>query len=481
MKNFTVQLLFLSVLFLVSQAKVRSRYADKFKGGLQNKISLIKRDLPPNKLKLGKRQRYKREVIDDKSKERDEFKVEIKFLDKWNPLMSDSESSASRLFRGNVLDAILEQLNGDTRFLNSHVLGLKDSSDGILAQIGFRFRKSELNPISHVKFIVSQGHLSSLKVDKKYFKVLGNNGQIQIPSHNTILAQMAPQTHAQSSDVPQNVFPPQGQSTIPDQNPIQDSSQYIPQTQSQNQPPTRFQKQPPTQSLTYSQDKTQTHTQQQLPTQTNAKSVPRIQIQSLIYPQHNELHPETRNYKKSQSQSKIKAETKPSSAVPHYHSKEKVDAHETSASTVSNNLSIALGNKAQTSSLSPLNKKEENIFIKMNQNWYPFLSNHDSLEYKMLTGNLEKGLKAMTAGDKNIDKIKVKNLIKAEQGLTKVQISVRFLAKYGDPAKTLKAIVNTGDVAGIPVDKNFFDHEMKDDGKSFLSKATASAAKKGNS
>lgn len=50
---------------------------------------------------------------------------------------------------------------------------------------------------------------------------------------------------------------------------------------------------------------------------------------------------------------------------------------------------------------------------------------------------------------------------KVEQGLTKVQISVRFLAKYGDPAKTLKAIVNTGDVAGIPVDKNFFDHEMK--------------------
>ena len=142
----------------------------------------------------------------------------------------------------------------------------------------------------------------------------------------------------------------------------QDSSQYIPQTQSQNQPPTRFQKQPPTQSLTYSQDKTQTHTQQQLPTQTNAKSVPRIQIQSLIYPQHNELHPETRNYKKSQSQSKIKAETKPSSAVPHYHSKEKVDAHETSASTVSNNLSIALGNKAQTSSLSR-KSNYQNIYL----------------------------------------------------------------------------------------------------------------------
>ena len=27
-------------------------------------------------------------------------------MDKWNPLMSDSESSASRLFRGNVLDAV---------------------------------------------------------------------------------------------------------------------------------------------------------------------------------------------------------------------------------------------------------------------------------------------------------------------------------------------------------------------------------------
>ena len=58
-----------NVLLSILSILARSRYADKFKGGLQNKIALIKRDLPPNKLYLGKRQRYKREVIDDKSKE----------------------------------------------------------------------------------------------------------------------------------------------------------------------------------------------------------------------------------------------------------------------------------------------------------------------------------------------------------------------------------------------------------------------------
>lgn len=132
-------------------------------------------------------------------------------------------------------------------------------------------------------------------------------GQIQIPSHNTVLPQMAPQTQAQSSDLPQNPPPPQGQSTIPDQNPIQDSSQYIAQTQSQNQYPTQTQEQPPT--------------------QTNAEAIPRIQIQSQIYPQ-------------------------PNSAVSQYPSKQKVDAQETLVDNVSKNLSIALGNKAQTSSLS---------------------------------------------------------------------------------------------------------------------------------
>ena len=40
----------------------------------------------------------------------------------------------------------------------------------------------------------------------------------------------------------------------------------------------------------------------------------------------------------------------------------------------------------------PLDDNEENISIKMNQAWFPFLSNHESPQYKMLAGNLEKGV-----------------------------------------------------------------------------------------
>ena len=35
---------------------------------------------------------------------------------------------------------------------------------------------------------------------------------------------------------------------------------------------------------------------------------------------------------------------------------------------------------------------EENVSVKMNQAWFPFLSNHNSPQYKMLAGNLEKGV-----------------------------------------------------------------------------------------
>lgn len=49
---------------------------------------------------------------------------------------------------------------------------------GILAKVGFHFRRSEHNPISHIRFIVSRGHLSSLKVDKHYFKILKISGKV---------------------------------------------------------------------------------------------------------------------------------------------------------------------------------------------------------------------------------------------------------------------------------------------------------------
>lgn len=55
---------------------------------------------------------------------------------------------------------------------NSYWLIFRKASDGILAKVAFQFRKSEHNPLSHVRFIVSHGHISSLKVDENYLKIL---------------------------------------------------------------------------------------------------------------------------------------------------------------------------------------------------------------------------------------------------------------------------------------------------------------------
>ncbi|CAB4014982.1 Hypothetical predicted protein [Paramuricea clavata] len=516
----------------------------------------------------------------------DKFTAEIKFLQKWNPAMSKTDGSAYRLFQGNVLDAVLEQMNADRRFINSRVLDLKKTSDGILAKVGFHFRKGEHNPISHVRFVVSQGHLSSLKVDKHYFKILKTTAKFSneddkgktstqqqlMKPHNPSVPKQEPnqnsaaqQAHSESPSAtisgqiqaqpekqlpntyqtqtqpstgypnqPQNEAAPQAstqastqnkgtsgqnqeQSTIAnaqaqqserpqDQNTAQVTTQQQTQApdQAQNQKSVQGQdnaqvsenqyptNQPQTQYQTEAAAQQQTNTQKgdayQTAAQTNAQLT------------QNTLNPST-NVKGDQTQPNPKpAENAPPVQVPSEQENEKNkestsleqngDAYQTAAQSNAQLTQTATNpstnvNSDQTqpnpkpaenappaqvpseqenqknkeSASLTKNDDEENVAIKMNQAWFPFLSNHDSPQYKMLAGNLEKGLKSVTEDDKNIKDIKVKDLLQADEGHTTVEFRLKFNGAKEGSTQKLRKIVKTGDIAGISVDASFFKIE----------------------
>lgn len=105
-------------------------------------------------------------------------RVEIKFKKKWLEEMSDSQSSQYKLLDGNIVDAITTELIGDTNYLSSAVMTLKSSNEpksNVLADIELQFVSDELDPVKHLRAIVSDGHISGMMVYPDYFVVLGGN------------------------------------------------------------------------------------------------------------------------------------------------------------------------------------------------------------------------------------------------------------------------------------------------------------------
>ncbi|XP_067041556.1 uncharacterized protein [Acropora muricata] len=105
-------------------------------------------------------------------------KVEVKLRKKWLEQMTDSTSSQYRLMDGNIVDAITTELIGDTNYLSSSVMTLKNSPEpnsSVLADIELQFVPGEQDPIRHLRAIVSRGHISGLMVYPDYFLVLGDN------------------------------------------------------------------------------------------------------------------------------------------------------------------------------------------------------------------------------------------------------------------------------------------------------------------
>ncbi|KAJ7379462.1 SPARC- modular calcium-binding protein 2 [Desmophyllum pertusum] len=104
--------------------------------------------------------------------------VEIKFGKKWLEQMSNKISSQYKLMDGNIVDAITTELIGDTNFLSSAVMTLKNSQEpnsSVLADIELQFVSDELDPVKHLRAIVSGGHISGMMVYPDYFVVLGGN------------------------------------------------------------------------------------------------------------------------------------------------------------------------------------------------------------------------------------------------------------------------------------------------------------------
>ncbi|XP_078371715.1 uncharacterized protein LOC144655351 isoform X2 [Oculina patagonica] len=104
--------------------------------------------------------------------------VEIKFRKKWLDQMSNKASSQYKLMDGNIVDAITTELIGDTNYLSSSVTALKNSQEpnsSVLADIELQFVSDELDPIKHLRAIVSNGHISGMMVYPDYFVVLGGD------------------------------------------------------------------------------------------------------------------------------------------------------------------------------------------------------------------------------------------------------------------------------------------------------------------
>lgn len=104
-------------------------------------------------------------------------KVELKFRKKWLDPMSDSKSSQYKLLDGNIVDAITTELIGDTNYLSSAVMTLKNSPEpnsSVLADIELQFVPGEQDPVKHLRAIVSRGHISGMMVYPDYFVVLGD-------------------------------------------------------------------------------------------------------------------------------------------------------------------------------------------------------------------------------------------------------------------------------------------------------------------
>lgn len=104
--------------------------------------------------------------------------VEIKFRKKWLQEMSNKKSSQYKLMDGNIVDAITTELIGDTNYLSSAVMTLKNSQEpnsSVLADIELQFVSDELDPIKHLRAIVSGGHISGMMVYPDYFVVLAGN------------------------------------------------------------------------------------------------------------------------------------------------------------------------------------------------------------------------------------------------------------------------------------------------------------------
>jgi len=79
---------------------------------------------------------------------------------------------------GNIVDAITTELIGDTNYLSSAVMTLKNSPEpnsSVLADIELQFVSGEQDPVKHLRAIVSGGHISGMMVYPDYFVVLGDN------------------------------------------------------------------------------------------------------------------------------------------------------------------------------------------------------------------------------------------------------------------------------------------------------------------
>lgn len=115
-------------------------------------------------------------------------KVEIKLRKKWLEQMTDSKSSQYKLMDGNIVDAITTELIGDTNYLSSSVITLKNSpapNSSVLADIELQFVPGEQDPIRHLRAIVSRGHISGMMVYPDYFLALGGKKTTATSDQNT--------------------------------------------------------------------------------------------------------------------------------------------------------------------------------------------------------------------------------------------------------------------------------------------------------
>ncbi|XP_028397668.1 uncharacterized protein LOC114521417 [Dendronephthya gigantea] len=531
MRNFNAILfLFTGVLYLSAcEAKCRGKNAAKLKRSL--KLAISSDDIN-NRHKAGLRKIFRRKRdANDEEIESDIFTAEIKFLQKWNPAMSQKDGSAYRLFQGNVLDSILEQMNADRRFINSRVLDLKQTPDGILAKVGFHFRKSEHNPISHIRFVVSRGHVSSLKVDKNYFKIMktpatlfkeheDKKAQTQhqqttnvenILKNNPSVAQqsnpnpatkqqenetpltVSSQNKDQPKNLPNDIYQTQNQPSALTGNSNQPQNEAKPPASSQTQGST--QRQGNQQQIQSAQDNKQSpQSNDQRTSQVQKQQQQQQQAEDKVQNQNKDNAQDLDNQSTSaQPQSPYQTEATnteyqnyPQDQNPAYlpeaqqstsQSTQNIPYPSATAANGAQNQNGQLNDGKQNEQISPkpventspqlLDSDEGDISIKMNQAWFPFLSNHDTPQYKMLAGNLEKGLKSVLEDDKNIKDIKVKDLSQADEGHTTVEFLLQFNGGQKDSTEKLRKIVKTGDIAGISVDSDFF--EIKDNKKPAVS------------
>ena len=534
----TIILVFAAVLYLtVCEAKCRGKNAVKLKRSLR--LAVLSDDIN-NRHKSGLRKifRRKRDTEDKEAIENNNFRAEIKILQKWYPGMSTKDGSAYRLFQGNVLDAILEQLNADRRFIKSDVTELKKAPDGIIAKVDFHFKKSELNPISHIRFLVSRGHLSSLKVDKRYFKILKTSANYPADHDKDKISNR----HHQSPKV-KNISPdnPSITKQEPTQNPEKqqaqsESSSVAVSSQTETKPenqqsqyqtqnkPTEHLNQPHNEATSQAQTQSQASTQNQAnywenqdqSTLGNAKQPEqaqdlarvatqqqqRIQVQNQNQAQNpiqsNEntqvtesqyhasptrapyqtdvpteqqaytLQQNVASYQQATQSNDKLTQTTPNpstnvnSAQAQYNSQwNDKQLNQPNPNPAENAQTAQASNdqqnqKNEQSASLAKNDNEENISVKMNQAWFPFLSNHESPQYKMLAGNLEKGLKSVMDDDKNIKDVKVKDLLQADEGHTTVEFLLKFDGRKEASTEKLRKIVKTGDIAGISVDSSYF-------------------------